>query len=319
MKKMILVALLAMLVSTVVSGEEKTKNLEWNFSAETSYPKEMRSIKPADLSKRIAVIQKLNKGDPLSKECAEAVKRYDELLAKYSDRPEVYGEIPTCNLGERAFKVIFEMLSSASEDAPAKEFVKFGNESQTLLLKYWEKADAYFAKALGDSAPPEVWDAYLNYNIQRLGASFANFMMTDVYELFAKKAGKQAMINNFMNRFQQYLYEMAGDKNLKAAKMLYEIDPKNQRYAGMFGSLLVGRGFTDIIADMLKAAQKDKSSKKFDAAGFIAKDAKKPGIAKALDEGISVLQPVCKSGKYEQACKDMELAEFLKNPVPPVN
>ena len=94
MKKTAFFAALFFIVSISIHAEEKTKTLEWKFSGETSYPRDAKSIKPADLAKKIEEIQKLNKGDPLSKECAEAIKKYDELLKKYPDRPEVYGEIP---------------------------------------------------------------------------------------------------------------------------------------------------------------------------------------------------------------------------------
>lgn len=309
MKSIILAIVIAsmMMVSNSFGADAaKEKTLTWSFSAESSYPRKKTTIKPAELGKQLADIQALDKSNPLESGCSEAIGRYAELLNKYPDSMDIYRFIPACNLGENALSAIMsvfarEKAASALKIDPRQE-------------DFFRKGEVFFSKVLNDSTKADVWDAYLSYRFARGGFDFSKWIFTDAAKLLSEKRPvDDSVMKHYTQELQTFIVWMASNDNVTIARRMHDLEPSNPRYSGILGSLMVGNAFTGILNDFLNKAKTLKTEPTGDEVLLFFRERGK-AVSSQLDEALDLLTPLCQKKHIDQACKDVELAKFLKDP-----
>ncbi len=317
------------------SDKPPSREVNWSFSLKTSYPvpqtaqtsgvapvlgnaKERgypvaspTAIQPPVLAKLIDEIEVLDSKQPAGPDCDKAMDRFAELLKKYPARYEIYRVIPTCRMGDSSLQTIQAFLQQGSS-ATLKKSVDAMRQSEKVIDGYYRAGDAFFAKALTGTVAPEVWEAHLDFVMTRSTYRFISQALVKISQATSKnKQPDEALLNTYLSDFQKYLLRFGGDEFLSIARMMAKLQPKDPRYQGILGSLLVGKAWTTVLSAFFQAAAALPEKQSIDFLSFLQEKRSSLPIGPTLEEAEQLLTPLCQSKFAEQACRDLELIQFI--------
>ncbi len=308
MKKMFLVcAGLFVIVSVLHAGGQE---LNWNYSVTQSYPpKVAKKITPKDLAEKISRINKFEADtDWTHFGCDRAMTEYTELQTAYPNRFEVYANIPTCRVGHQLTKSVEDFMQG-KDPADLKQQLSILKTFIGELEAHYATAISYFDRATKANSQPELWEAYLNVSFSHDMMLFmVKNSMAGVLARASSKKEASELLNNWLKGLKEGAVHF--DKLIGIAKHLNELFPKDARYKGMLGSMITGKVVLTLASQMQEEASKLPKGKVLDTKTFMARYVK--DNATLIYESKSLLQPICQSSLYAQACKDLEILKVLE-------
>lgn len=265
--RLFLFTLVALLSTFVAIAEEPYRLVEWNFSAENSYPQD-GTVNTPKLAKQMAQVIKFNAGDPFSSDCQKAIQRFGYAYSQFADNFELYAHVPTCNLGERGLILIGKLIDEKREGL-LEDLYKFEGESFDALHVFFQRGNYYFERELAGSSNVNLLKAGYDFRIAYAGFTYATKMVTTFKQTI--QDGKQQKLKaEYEKRMNEYHGQITNEANIELVRRILALEPENKRFKGILGSLLIrGSG----------------------ASGF--------GEARLL------LEPLCGANIYKQACDDL--------------